>query len=220
MSKIEVFGTLFDASIDGTNLSSKDFYCYDVQKPLLPRQKKTSVDIPGRPGLIHVDKKFISDELILKGFVECDNYSDLKTKLKALSLFLFSEEDTPIILSNENDRYWNAQYNDYKIIGERDNYSLVDLIFDCDDPFAYNLTPDDEDNTITTNHDLITITNNGDTYAFPVITLTFNQDQTNIYIENNNIPDNRIDITRDMTTIDTLEIDCKNRTVKFNDVLD
>jgi len=46
MSYIEVFGTLFDVSVDGTNLSDYSYYTYDIQKPLNPRQKVSTLDIP------------------------------------------------------------------------------------------------------------------------------------------------------------------------------
>ena len=63
MSIIEIFGTLFDASFDGTDLSTYDFYCYDIKKPLMPKQSQTTIDIPKTSRLIQSDKKFISNNL-------------------------------------------------------------------------------------------------------------------------------------------------------------
>jgi len=218
MTRISIIsGSLFDASFDGTDLSDKLFYCYDIKKPLIPQQSQTLIDIPKRPGLIQASKKFIQNNLILYGFIECTNYADLKLKLQDLSAFLYSDNDKQLILSNENDRYWNTQFLSPEIIGERDNYSLVNLEFNCNDPFGYAVTPDTpDDQTITVKDDTYIIANNGHYYARPIITITFNQAQTHIYIQNNNIVGNRFDIAKSFGSSSTLEIDSKNETIKLN----
>lgn len=217
MSYIKIFGTLFDANFGGTDLSTKDFYCYDIKKPLMPRQSQTTIDIPKRYGLIQASKKFIQDNLILNGFMECTDYADLKLKLQALSAFLYSDDDKQLILSNENDRYWNTQYLDNYMVGERDNYSLINLEFICNDPFAYAVTPDTpDDQEITVKDDTYIIANEGHYYVYPVITITFNQAQTHIYIQNNNIVGNRFDIAKSFGIGDELEFDSRNETIKLN----
>jgi len=70
MTRISIIsGSLFDASFDGTDLSDKLFYCYDIKKPLMPRQSQTTINIPKMPGLIQLSKKFVSNQLTLKGFM-------------------------------------------------------------------------------------------------------------------------------------------------------
>lgn len=220
MTRISIIsGSLFDASLDGTDLSDKLFYCYDIKKPLIPQQSQTTIDIPKRYGLIQASKKFIQDNLILNGFMECTNYVDLKLKLQDLSAFLYSDNDKQLILSNENDRYWNTQYLSPEIIGERDNYSLVNLEFTCNDPFAYAVTPDTDDQNITVKDTTFIIANGGHYYAYPVITITFNQAQTHIYIKNNNIIGNRFDIAKAFGIGDELELDSKDETIKLNGAL-
>jgi predicted phage tail component-like protein len=216
MSYIETHGTLKDASFNGTDLSTKDYYIYDVIKPLLPKQKLLTIDIPKKSGLVISSKKFIQYEIVLKGFVEATNYTDLKSTLDALADFLYSDTDQQLIISDEDDRYWLCQYLDYEIIGERDNYVLVDLLFSCFDPFGYDTTPDSDDQTITVNDDTYVLANGGHFYALPVITITFNAAQSHIYVENNNITDNRFDISKSYAVNDELEVDCKNGTIKLN----
>lgn len=226
MSYIEIFGTLKDASFKSSNLSAYDYFIYDVKKPLQPKQKVTTIDIENNSGLIVSNKKFVSHELTLYGFMETTNYAALKTAIQTLSAFLYSDTEEELIISDENDRYWLCQYVDYEIIGERDNYTLINLTFTCYDPFAYAITADtcQPDNSpagvVTTNDDTFIVANSGHTYAYPVITITFNQAQTHIYIQNNSITDNRINISNAFELNDELEIDCKNRTVKLNSAAD
>jgi len=220
MSYIQIFGTLKDASFGGTNLSTKDYYIYDIRKPLIPEEEETTLNIPKRRGLISVNQKFIKNSLMLLGFMECTNYSDLKAKLKSLSAFLHSTVDKQLIPSDENDRYWNCRYKNPEIVGEKDNYALIDLTFICNDPMGYAITPDSKpdspDDVITINDTTFIIANGGDDFVFPVVTITFNADQTHIYVQNNNIDGNRFDISKAFDVDDELEIDCKNGTIKLN----
>jgi len=216
MSIIEVFGTLFDAELDGTNLSDYDFYCYDVKKPLSPKQTQKVIDIPKRSGLIQSTKKFISNELVLNGYVESTSYDNLTTALETLAGALYHDDDVELILSNSTDRYWNVQYLDSREVGQRDIYTLLDLVFTCNDPFGYAVTADTDDTNITVLDDTYNVTNSGHYYARPVITITFNQDQSHIYMENNGIAGNRFDISKSFKTDDELEVDCANETIKLN----
>lgn len=222
MSYIEIFGTLFDAEFDGINLSTKDFYCYDIQKPLMPQQSQKTIDIPKRYGLIQLSKKFTTNTLSLFGFMECTNYADLTTKLQALASFLYSDNDVQLIPSNTNDRYWNVQYLNYDIVEQRDDYALINLEFTCNDPFAYAITPDSQPDTspptdnITVKDTTFIVANSGHYYAYPVVTITFNQAQTHIYVANNTVTDNHFDIAKAFADNDVLEVDCKNGTIKLN----
>ena len=216
MSRIQILGTLLDASFDGTDLSDKNFDCYHILKSLMPKQNQTTIDIPKTSGLYQSSKKFESNQLTLRGLVDCTSYSDLMTKLQTLSAFLYSDSDKELIPSNADDRYYNVQYLDYVIIEERDDYALVDLIFNCNDPFAYDNTPSTDSQTITVIDTTYTVANGGHYYAFPEITITFNQAQTHVYISNSSITDNRFDISKVFLTNDVLIIDCKNRTITLN----
>ena len=58
---VETFGTLKDASWNGTNLSTYKFYCVDFLKPLMPEENVALIDIPKKSGLLPVSKKFIKN---------------------------------------------------------------------------------------------------------------------------------------------------------------
>ncbi len=216
MSIIELYGSLFDAELNGTNLSSYNFYCYDIKKPLLPKQNQQTIDIPKRSGLIQATKKFESYEIVLNGYVESTSFSALTSALQTLAGALYSDDDVELILSNATDRYWNVQYLDSRVIEQRDTYALLDLIFTCNDPFGYAVTADTKDINITSLDTTFNVTNSGHYYARPIITITFNQVQSHIYMQNNGISSNRFDIARAFATNDELEIDCANETIKLN----
>lgn len=216
MSIITTFGTLLDLSVDGTNLSTYEFYTYDIRKPLTPRQKVSTIDIPKRQNQIIAYKKFSENTLIAYGYVEGTSYDNTVTRMETLAGALYSDDDVELIPSNQTDRYWNGQYLDYNIVQVKDSYSIVNLEFTCHDPFGYAVTADDSDNTVTTLDDTFVIANSGHYYAYPVITVTFNQAQSHLYIENQNIADNRIDISKSFSANDELELDTKNETIKLN----
>lgn len=217
MSYIEIFGTLFDASFGGTDLSDYNFYCYDIEKPFMSKQEDVSFNPPKRMGKIQVSKKLTDYQITLKGYIEATSHSDLITKINALAGFLYSDTDKALILSNENDRYWNVQYLDYIEIGKKDNYTLIDLVFDCpNDPVAYDNTPDTDSQTITVLNTTFNLTNSGHYYAYPVFTITFNQAQTHIHIENNTIEDNGFDISGPFVSGDVLVINCKTGVITLN----
>lgn len=222
MSYIDLFGTLFDASFDGTNLSTKGFNCFDIKKPHIPKQKLSTIDIPKRNGNIISSKKFTQNKLVLYGYVKNDSYDDLTTALENLAAFLFTDDDVHLISSKQNDRYWNVQYLDYEIIEQKDDYATVTLTFDCiNDPFAYDTTPTTDSQTITSSGTTYVLANAGHTYAYPVITITFNADQQHVYVANNTIVNdtaNRFDISKAFSSGDVLVVDCKNGTIKLNGV--
>jgi predicted phage tail component-like protein len=216
MSYIEIFGTLKDASFNGTNLSTKYFYIYDIKKPLMPQQSLSTIDIPKRPGSIISSKKFKQNSIILYGFMECSSYDDLITKCENLSAFLYSDSDKQLISSKQSDRYWNVQYLNYDVIELKDTYALVNLEFTCNDPLAYDTTADTDTQTITVNDTSYTLANSGHYYAYPVINITFNDDQTHVYVANLSISENRFDISKPFVSGDVLIVDCKNGTIKLN----
>lgn len=218
MSTISVIsGELITVIFNSLTLSDYDFYCYDVIKPLMPRQEETTVSIHKVSGYKQILKKFPSNALTLKGYVKETSYANLKTALDSLKAILYYDTDKILTLSNETGKYWNCQYLDGYPVGERDNYTLIDLIFNCNDPFAYDTTPDtDSQAGITTIGGTWTVNNGGHHYCFPTITITFNQSQSHIYIANNGISGNRFDISKAYESGDELEVNCKDGTVKLN----
>lgn len=188
----------------------------DVIKPIMPKQKETVSDIPGRNGLLQMSKKFTSNEITVKCLLEGTSYSNLVTKLQALSVYLYSDEDKVLTFDDEVDRYWNAQHIDTVTIKKTYRYCIMDLVFTCNDPFGYAVTETTDSQTITSNPTKYNVTNSGSYYVFPVFTITFNANQSHIFVENTGISDNRFDISKTFVISDVLIVDCKNGTITLN----
>lgn len=208
--------TVLDFSIDDVDASTKYFTAYRIIKPLQPQVNQSIIDIPKMDGVIQSSRKFKQYPLTIKGILEGSSPDDLIANLEDLIDWLHSDIDKQLIFSNQSDRYWNTQYLDDPEVIRDGEIAYLDLNFTCNDPFAYDITPDSDDQNIIVNDDNYVIANSGHYYAFPVITITFNQAQNHIYVANNGIDNNRFDISKSFESGDELEIDCKNHTVKHN----
>jgi len=212
-----ISGTIKNASFNGEDLSDYYFYTYDVVKGLMPEQDETVVNISKISGHKQIDKKYLPRKVTLKGYIEGTSFANLLTRIESLSAFLYSDSDQQLILSDQTDRYYNAQYLDYFEVEREDTYALLDLVFKCNDPFAYAVTADtDSQAGITTSGSTWAVDNEGSFYVYPTITITFNQAQEHIYISNNNISGNRFDISKSFSSGDELEVNCKDETIKLN----
>ncbi|MGD9276364.1 MAG: phage tail family protein [Candidatus Pacearchaeota archaeon] len=207
-----------DFSLNGTDASDKGFTTHNVYKDILDQQRRYSLDPPDRDGEIEVGKKFPPRIIKVEGRLVGTSYSNLVTSIiPAFSSYLYNDNDVQLIFSDETDRYFNAQVNKVTIRGYYSAWRLLDIEFICNDPFAYDTTADtDTQSSITVDDTTYNVTNSGHYYTYPVITITFNQAQTHIYIQNNTVSGNRFDITKNFNIADELEVDCKNMTIKLN----
>ena len=193
----------------------------DVQKPVMPPQSVKTIDAPQFPGLVTSSKKFTDNKITVRCVLVGTSTANLVVLLEALGAYLDTDDDAELSFDDQTDRYWNVQHTATVEVKRTYRFVFLDLIFTCSDPFAYDNTADtDTEASFTTNNDTWVVANSGDTYAYPVITITFNAAQTHIYIDNNSVSDNRIDVSKSFAASDVLEIDCKNRTVKLNGTAD
>lgn len=182
-----------------------------------PEEKENTIDIPERPGLISSNfkysKKIIPVEAILIG----SSYSDLVTKQRALPGYLKFSTDKVLSFDDVSGIYYNARLSS-KLEPKSQVYRFAyyDLIFTCNDPFAYATNADTDTHEVVADNTSYTITNSGDDIAYPTITFFFNQVQSHIYISNSAIENNRMDISKSFVMSDELVIDCKNLTIKLN----
>ena len=200
-------------SVTGTTMG---LVVADIQKSLMPPQKESISDIPGRNGLYQMSKKFTTNTINVRCFLEGSSQADLVTKLQALAGYMYSDGDEVLTFDDESDRYYNAQHIQTVIIQRTYRYCFIDLVFNCNDPFAYAVTETTDTQTITALATKYNVTNVGQYYTFPTFTITFNDTQTHIYIENTGIEDNRFDIAKAFVATDVLVVDCKNGTIKLN----
>ena len=190
----------------------------DVQKPIMPPQNETTIDIPKYPGITQFSKKFINNTITVKGVLIGTSTADLVTKLEALGAYLYSDTDKTLSFDDQTDRDWQAQHIDTVIVARTYRFCFLDLIFKCNDPFAYDTTPTTDSQNITVKDTTYVVANGGQYYAYPTVTITFNATQTHVYVANNSISGNRFDISKAFQISDVLVIDCKNGTIKLNGV--
>jgi len=206
-----------DFTFDGVSAAAKNFLSLRIIKGLMPIQEEVAINIPKVSGITQLFKKFTKRDIIIRGELSGTDHDDLIDKISALSAFLYSSVDKQLIINNDNSRYYNAQHiADVEVLREN-YYSMLDLKFTCNDPFAYAITPDTDGPTQrTTDGGTWNITNLGQYYAYGTVTIHFNQAQTHIYISNNTIIGSRFDISKSFVNHDVLVVDAKTMQITLN----
>jgi|GEM_PF-4760149 len=207
-----------DFTFNSISALTYNFHTTRIINPPLATQKETIIDIPKTLGLTQLEKKFTKRDITIEGYLEGTSVSDLITVIEAFPAFLYSEEDAQLIFNNQTDRYFLAQHIKPTVLLRQQTRSLMRLFFTClTDPLGIAVTADDDNETgITSLDHTWEITNNGQYPVYPVITITFNQAQTHIYLKNNSLTDNRFDIEKSFANTNTLELDSRAMTIKFN----
>jgi len=203
-----------DFSFNGVNASTKYFELgryFDS----MPEQAETIIDMPD-DGDLQASKKFKSKIIPVNGVLYANSSAELITRIQDFLDYLRYDTDVRLIFNDKADRYYNAQYLDSMELGERGIFVPMELRFKCNKPFAYGITAITDHQDITVNETTYLINNTGHYYAYPVITITFNQPQTHIYVENNSFLNNRFDISKSFVATDVLVVDCKAKTIFLN----
>lgn len=210
-----------DFSFNALNASAYYFETGSYFDDLLPSQRQYIIEVPKIPGFTQLSKGFESREIPVTGVLYASNEATLLTRIESLRGFLYYEVDKQLIFNDKTDRFYLAQHLEKIKMEKRGGgiFAPLQLIFTCNDPFGYAVTPDTITKTnVVTDGYQFTVTNNGQTYAWPIITITFHQPQTHIYMLNNNINDCRFDISKAFNTNDVLLIDSKTERITLNNV--
>jgi len=208
-----------DFSLKAINAIDKNFVTTRIIIPPLASQIESTINIPKMVGYTQLSKKFGNREIKVQGLLKCTSPTDLITKIEAFSDFLFNEGDEQLIFNNQPTRYFNAQHIKTIELLREEYYAMLLLEFNCNDPFPYAVTGDEiEELAITVNGHTWNVSNAGQYYAYPVITITFNQNQTHIYIQNNTITDSRFDISKSFSNGNVLKINSKTMVITLDNV--
>tara|TARA_Y100000310_G_scaffold345106_2_gene461840 strand:+ start:1014 stop:1799 length:786 start_codon:yes stop_codon:yes gene_type:complete len=207
-----------NATWDGTSMATKGWTGHNINKDVLGNQKRFTLDPPDRDGVIEVRKKFPARTIRYEGRLTGTSYNNLvQSIIPAFSTFMYNDSDVQLIFADETDRYFNAQVQEMRATRMESLFRFYDIYFICSDPFSYDTTPDtDSQAGITVDETSYSINNGGHYFVYPTITITFNQIQTHIYIQNNTVTNNRFDISKSFEAADVLVIDCKAGTIKLN----
>lgn len=208
-----------DFSFNGLNASAYYFEMGRYFDGLLAKQKANTIEVPKIPGFTQLSKSWGAREIPVTGVLYAPDKDTLLTRIQAFKSFLYYDTDRQLIFNDNPNEYYNAQYLDNFELNKKYDFTPIELIFTCNDPFKYAVTPDDDDeNAIVNRGHTWTINNGGDFYSWPIITVTFHQSQTHIYIANNNITGDRFDITKAFVNNDVLVIDSKTERITLNSV--
>jgi predicted phage tail component-like protein len=208
-----------DFSFNALNASDYYFEMGRFFDALLPSQNQYVIDIPKIAGFTQLSKSIDAREIPVTGVLYAPDRATLLTRIEAFKAFLYYDVDKPLIFSDTPHKYYNAQYLERYKLEKKADFAPIELKFTCNDPFGYAITADSvTKSNIVTNGYTFTITNAGQTYAWPIITITFHQNQSHIYMLNNNINDDRFDMTKAFVTNDVLIIDSKTERITLNNV--
>ena len=206
-----------DTTFNSTALSTLGFSTHVIRGRDLGKQNRYSFDVPKIVGSIEVGKKFPANTLAVEGRLEGSSYSNLEaTIFPAFLAALYSDEDETLVFNDKSTKYYNAQFDGLRIIKEESLFRILQVYFTCNDPLAYAVTPDTDSQTITALDSTFVLTNSGHYYAYPTITVTFNQDQSHFYIENQTIEDCRFDFSESFVSGDILIINSKTGVITLN----
>ena len=207
-----------NATWDGTSMATKGWTGHNIDRDVLDKQIRYSLNPPDRDGIIEVRKKFPARVIKYSGRLSGTNYANLTgTIIPAFSTFMYKDSDVQLIFADETDRYFNAQVSKMKATRMESLFRFYDIFFICSDPFSYDTTPDtDTQSSVVVDDTTFVVANGGHYYAYPTITITFNQEQSHVYLQNNNVSGNRFDISKSFVATDELVIDCKAGTIKLN----
>jgi len=209
--------TDLDASFYAVNFSDVHFEIGRYFDDLIPRQKVTKLDISGVHGYTQLKKKFLPRDIIILGLLQANTKAQLITRIDSFKPFLYHSDPVQLIFNDKSDRYYLAEFQDKQELQKRGQFVPMKLKFTADDPFGYAVTADDDTQSgIVVKDTTWEITNSGHIEAWPVITITMNQDQEHLYIQNNSLSGNRFDITKSMANGKVLEIDSKDMTINYD----
>lgn len=206
-----------DASLGEVNFSDKYFEIARYFDDLVPRQRATKINIPKVPGYTQLFKKFLPREISIRGILYATSASQLLTRIENFREFLYSSDPKQLIFNNKSTKYYLVEFQEKVELAKRREFVPLDLKFIANDPFGYAVEESEVDKTgITTKGYTWNVINLGQYYAYTTITITFNQSQTHIYIQNNNITDSRFDISKSFSNGNVLIVNSKTMKITLD----
>ncbi len=206
-----------DLTFDGTLISTVGFTVHNVDKDPLEQMDRIFFDPPGFPGAKELISKFPQRIVGCNGRLVGTSYDNLVTSIiPAFSSYLNKDEYVQLKFSDESDRYFLAKFHRFRRVRKESAWRLYDIEFKCEWPFSQDTTANDNTESSATRGHTWTETNNGHTYAYPTITVTFNQSQSHFYIKNNTISGIRFDISKSFVNTDVLVLNSMTLNVGLN----
>jgi len=205
-----------DFSYDNSNASSVNFELARYFDQLFPKQDSLSISVPMMPGELELLSKFLPREIPASG-VLYKGSGTLQAAIDNFSSFLCKDTAKELIFNDKTDRFYLAKHIDTVELQRRGAFVPLQLKFICKNPLGYAVTPTTVTKSgVVTDNYTWTIVNAGQYYAWPVITITFHQAQSHIYIKNTSITNCRFDVSKSFLNNDVLVVDSWYMTINLN----
>lgn len=203
--------TDLDFSYNAINASTVYFEIGRYFDDLLPNQRETIIDVPKVQGYTQLLKKFEPREIQIIGVLYANDNASLNSRIESFADYIYKDTDKILIFNDKPHKFYYAQFLE-KVRTEKRGGGILapyQLNMRANDPLGYAVTADLSTQNNKTKGYYWDINNAGQYYSWPTITITFNQNQSHVYVANNNITEARIDISKTFTAGQILKIDTK-----------
>jgi predicted phage tail component-like protein len=142
--------------------SAYNLVCKSVKRPLLPAVKTKRIELAGISGIYDFDSEgneYAMRQITMKIQYIGNDFEELRTRARDLALWLGVSSFCPLILNDEDDKYYLAKVTNEIDLDTLYESGSADIVFDCQ-PFA--LSVEDVDHTFNvTGHTTEVISNPG-----------------------------------------------------------
>jgi predicted phage tail component-like protein len=109
-----------------------------IKRELMPSVSVPSFKIPKRAGEVGLDAEIASRVFTMDITILGDNSADLQTKKRAISAWLFSENEETLIFSDEPTKEYRVRFNSNADLEQIIDMGQGQISFTAFDPFAYD----------------------------------------------------------------------------------
>lgn len=122
---------------DVLTTSTQTFRTLNVSGRGLAEYDHEIQDIPGRHGSAHLRSKIAQRQIVIECLVEADNNNAFRLLMRNLNQRLHSLDGLRLSFNDEPNLYYNAFFISGSNPKEDSNSLIMELTFDCYDPFKY-----------------------------------------------------------------------------------
>lgn len=159
-------------TFDGIHCGAYGIAMLSKNRPILPGNNDSYIDVPGRNGSIHIPQGLQDRIIELEcGFVET-SIANLRTAARSIAAWLYTEERAALSFDDEPGKTYQAKLESAVDLEQAFVLGRFTLSFRCD-PLAYGT--EQTDSFVS---DIVTANNTGTFEAYPTFTSTFTDSAT------------------------------------------
>jgi predicted phage tail component-like protein len=182
-------------AFNGIHCNTYNIIVNSVDRTVLPAPNDTYLQIPNRDGSYLFNRGLLDRIIKVDCSVFTKRLTDLRSVVRQISAWLFSQQRAQLIFDDEPDKYYMAKYKDAIGLSQIVTAGKFSLIFCCE-PYAYSIL----DTQSTTD----SIVNLGTAMAYPKFTVIFTAAATEYKLL---LGSNYVHVVRNYAINDVLVID-------------